>query len=1084
MSAPALALAEPPDPRGDEISTESPDAEQAIARFKLTPGFRASLYAAEPMLANPVAFAFDHQGRLFVIETFRLHEGVTDNRRHMDWLDDDLAARTVADRVRLYQRHLGPTFETYAKKDDRIRLILDRDKDGKADFARIFADGFSQAADGIGAGVLVRGDDVYFACIPDLYRLRDKDKDGRADLRESLHTGYGVHVAFLGHDLHGLIMGPDGRVYFSIGDRGLNVNTKDGTLAYPDCGAVLRCEPDGSRLEVVAHGLRNPQELAFDDVGNLFTGDNNSDSGDKARWVHILEGADSGWRMYYQYLVKPVARGPWNAEKLWHPAHVGQPAYIVPPIAHLGDGPSGLTHYPGTGFGAGFRGHFFLSDFRGAPALSGVRVFTNRPRGAGFELVDLKQFAWGILATDCDFGPDGRLYVSDWVQGWDKPGKGRIYAISPTAPDPKSAEVKRLLTEGMASRSLNDLSKLLGHDDQRVRLEAQFELAHRGLKQADVYETLVQSARTEPDRLTRVHAVWALGQIGRRDPKRLEPILPLLSDKDSEVRAQSAQVLGNARYPASSALRRLLDDPEPRVVLFGLLALSKIPDTQNVGAIVACIEKRSKDDPSLRHGAVMALASSADEKTLDQLISHPSAAVRLASVLVNRRRHRAQVAESLADRDPFIVAEAARAIYDEPIEGALPKLAALPLLTSLDTTTRRRILNANDRMGGSDAATRLAHALADEKLDVDLRIEAVALLGNWAKPSRRDQVLGAWRPIHERPPQDAIAVLSPRVEPLLDRGPGKLKEAVMVAIRKLSIERAAPKLARLAGSTKESANVRAEAIATLRSLGDPRLAEVVAVALEDSSGTVRSAAHEALAGLDPQQALPVFNAALEKGSTAEKQKVLRLLGDLPGEKASGVLERWMRRLLNGSTPASIRLDLLEAAAKKPALAPLVQEYANRPRAGRLADHRDLLEGGDEEAGRKIFFERTDVSCLRCHRIGDKGGEVGPELSAIAKKATREDLLDSIVDPNKQISQGFDTSILTMQDGQVLAGIVKEETPNRLILVDANAKRWTIAPGEIEQRTRGKSAMPDDVVQRLSRRELRDLVEFLSTLKGE
>ena len=163
-----------------------------------------------------------------------------------------------------------------------------------------------------------------------------------------LHDGYGVHVGFLGHDLHGLRFGPDGRLYFSIGDRGFNVTTFDGkTLAVPDTGSVLRCNPDGTELEVFATGLRNPQELAFDEYGNLFTGDNNSDSGDRARWVYVVEGGDSGWRIGYQFLESPYSRGPWNEERLWYPAFAGQAAYIVPPIANLADGPSGLTYDPG-----------------------------------------------------------------------------------------------------------------------------------------------------------------------------------------------------------------------------------------------------------------------------------------------------------------------------------------------------------------------------------------------------------------------------------------------------------------------------------------------------------------------------------------------------------------------------------------------------------------------------------------------------------------------------------------------------------------------------------------------------------------
>src|SRR6185436_15672254 len=130
-----------------------------------------------------------------------------------------------------------------------------------------------------------------------------------------------------------LRFGPDGKVYFSIGDRGLNVVTSEGRrVAAPECGSVLRCNSDGSDLELFATGLRNPQELAFDEWGNLFTGDNNSDGGDEARWVYLVEGSDSGWRIGWQFITSPVLRGAWNAEKMWHPQNEQQPAFIVPPV--------------------------------------------------------------------------------------------------------------------------------------------------------------------------------------------------------------------------------------------------------------------------------------------------------------------------------------------------------------------------------------------------------------------------------------------------------------------------------------------------------------------------------------------------------------------------------------------------------------------------------------------------------------------------------------------------------------------------------------------------------------------------------
>ena len=325
-------------------------------------------------------------------------------------------------------------------------------------------------------------DGVYYACIPDLWWLKDTKGTGHADERKSLHNGYGVHVGFLGHDLHGLIMGPDGRLYFSLGDRGLNVNTLDGKhLELIDMGAVLRCEPDGSNLEIFHQGLRNPQELAFDEQGNLFTVDNNSDGGDKARLVHLVPGGDSGWRIGWQFIEQPNSRGPWNAEKMWYPRNDDQPAFLLPPLLNMSDGPSGLAYNPGTALTAKERGRFFLADFRGSSVSSGIRSFSLKPNGSSFELADQDQYLWGMCVTDVGFGPDGALYMTDWVEGWDKSGKGRVYKLDApgAAADPKRVEVKQLLADGFTQRTPADLGRLMDHDDYRVRLAAQYELAER-----------------------------------------------------------------------------------------------------------------------------------------------------------------------------------------------------------------------------------------------------------------------------------------------------------------------------------------------------------------------------------------------------------------------------------------------------------------------------------------------------------------------------------------------------------------------------------------------------------------------------
>ncbi len=499
----------PGQPTTTRIPGLSPAAERAAKALSLAPGFEAGLFASEPLLANPVAFCIDEKSHVLVCETFRLKRGVEDNRDHLDWIDDDLAATTVEDRLAFFQKHLQGNLDRFRQHQDRIRIIQDRDRDGRADRASVFAEGFNDVLEGPGAGILSWRGTVYYACVPRLWAFRDDDGDGKVDKRKALFDGFGVHVAFFGHDLHGLQLGPDGRLYFSMGDRGLNVETHGARLEYPDTGSVLRCELDGSNLEVVATGLRNPQDLVFDDTGNLFTGDNNSDSGDLARWIHVVPGADYGWRMAYQYLPD---RGPWNRESMWDADNIRRPAFVLPPVANIGDGPAGLAYYPGTGMSSDYRGNFFMCDFRGQPGLSGVRTFKLKPRGASFELIDPELFVWNCLPTDIQFGPDGSLFVLDWVEGWSGTGKGRIFRVWHTkGMESKAAkEVSAILRIDLAEAEPEQLSRLLAHPDRRLRHEAQFQLA----RNFDI-KSLAQVAHTSQIQLARLHAVWGLGQIGR-----------------------------------------------------------------------------------------------------------------------------------------------------------------------------------------------------------------------------------------------------------------------------------------------------------------------------------------------------------------------------------------------------------------------------------------------------------------------------------------------------------------------------------------------------------------------------------------
>src|SRR5689334_5437348 len=115
----------------------SDEGRAAMARFEIPAGMKIELVAAEPSFANPVAFWPARDGSFYVAETFRHHQGVTDIRDHMDWLDDDLAARTVEDRVAYFRKRLGPSFPECERAYDRISLLRDTDGDGVVDVATV-----------------------------------------------------------------------------------------------------------------------------------------------------------------------------------------------------------------------------------------------------------------------------------------------------------------------------------------------------------------------------------------------------------------------------------------------------------------------------------------------------------------------------------------------------------------------------------------------------------------------------------------------------------------------------------------------------------------------------------------------------------------------------------------------------------------------------------------------------------------------------------------------------------------------------------------------------------------------------------
>jgi quinoprotein glucose dehydrogenase len=1077
-----------PEPLEPQIAEASSEGIDAISSFRIPEGWQIELFAAEPDVANVVAMDVDNLGRVFACESFRQNRGVTDNRGHDEaWLMRDLAAQTVQDRIDYHRQLLGDEAKTYVEQDDRIRLLVDSDGDGKADQSTVFASGFNALEDGTAAGVLARGNQVYLTNIPKLYQLIDADGDGVADERVVLADGFGVRVAFRGHDMHGLVIGPDGRLYFSIGDRGYHVVNQEGQLLHDaTSGAVFRCELDGSNLEVFATGLRNPQELAFNDYGDLFTGDNNSDSGDKARLVHVLRGGDTGWRMYYQYLPD---RGPFNREKIWEPFHDSQPAYIVPPITNFADGPSGLTYYPGTGFGDQLKDHFLMADFRGGASNSGIRAFRLQPQGAFYELAEDSELIWSVLATDVTFGPDGGLYISDWVNGWDGEGKGRIYCLK----DPQFSEtdlvgeVSELLASDWSYMYASSLATLLTHADRRVRYEAQWELAKRG-----AIDLLALTAMNgDLDTIARLHGVWGLGQILRQSPdtetRIAATVRGLLGDSDDYLRAAAAELAGQLEQTdTSQTLMELVDDPSPRVRYFASMAIGDVGNASGFESVLQMLAQNDNRDPAIRHSGIMALTKIASADRLATLAAASSANVRRAAVVALRNQAAIEVTSFLNDGDPRVLAEAARAIHDRPISAAMPMLADLIARPLQDEELIRRVLNANYRLGSQQHADALASYAGTSAAPDAMRLEALAMLGKWADPDPRDRVLNDWRPLGQRDVAQAATSLKTHLGSILS-GSEQVRGAAISLAAELGLEEITPLLIERLDDAALAADLRATALTALAKLDSESAAtrSRQILAREDTAPPIRVAAVKTLANLDAAASVDLFIASTApERSTGERQAAWDALAKIDSPVAAEAVKRGIESLLAGDLSTDTALNLIEAATamkQTDAVDRVQQAIADMAEANPLAPWLPAMRGGNAEQGATLFFTKTELSCVRCHKVGSQGGEVGPDLSGIAKEKDAAYLLEAIVAPDAKIAKGYETSVIADDLGTVHTGIVKAETEDYVDLIKADGSQVRILTDEIVGRRRGQSAMPADLTKYMTRRELRDLVAYLQTL---
>jgi putative membrane-bound dehydrogenase-like protein len=565
-------------------------------------GVRLEIVADHPVVTNPVGMAFAHDGTLYVLEwrpfpgfsipeypeTLRYKDGTTRSFR--------VARKAVRD-VQGKVRQLYP---------DAVQVLRDTRGHETYDKAELLLE------DELPSAVLPHSGWLYLAGRGSVRRYRQSKPGGPYGVREEIVRGLGA----LPHQVSGLALGVDGWMYITAGAGDHFAEGSDGSRATVlRTGAVFRCLPDGSKMHVYARGLQDSHgPVAFDAAGNVF----HADAGGKharCRLLHLAEEADLGARL------PDGARG--GVPDPVRGALADDLPGVMPPLLDTGRGAStGVLVYNDTRFPEPYRGLLYAPD----PARRRVRAYRVVPRGASFEVAE----SFDLLnSSDSRFrpcqvvlGPDGALYVCDrrgasagrpWA---DIPG-GRIYRLRWVGTGEKNAdgdeEQSALLLRTLGSwaritrLSDDDLLKALGSEEASFRLRAGQEFVRRGLKHRGALVRLL--ADGDAPQRPRIAARGAL--VGLWDKDVAAAFRKLLGDKDSDLRRLAAEDL--ARFGArgdrdvQAALLPLMDDAEPAVRRAAALAVGRIAAPGAADALAVALQFDDGNDRWVRDGLVRAV---------------------------------------------------------------------------------------------------------------------------------------------------------------------------------------------------------------------------------------------------------------------------------------------------------------------------------------------------------------------------------------------------------------------------------------------------------------------------------------------
>jgi putative membrane-bound dehydrogenase-like protein len=971
---------------------------EAPASFRTRDGFRMELLAAEPLVIDPVAAAYDEDGRLYVVEM--------SDYPYADRASDKPFTENTTDPP------LG-----------RVRVLTDSDGDGRFDTGTVLADKLSWPT-----GVAAWKKGVFVAAAPDVWYLKDTDGDGSADVRRRVLTGF--RKFNIQAVMNNLVWGLDHAIYGAASGNGGEVRSADEPNAKPV--SVLRrdfrYDPVSRKLAAISGGARFGN--TFDDWGNRFLCDIRNPAEHvvlPARYLDrnpflppprpLHDAAEAGDQIPI-YRISPPE--PWRELRARRWAAIGK---ALPRSELVGAGvltsSSGVTAYRGDAFPDEFRGNLFLGEV----ANNVVHRMVVEPDGVTFRAhrAPGEEKAEFVASTDTWFrpvnfvnAPDGTLTVLDMYREtiehpWSIPDdikarldlrsgedRGRIYRLAPPNFQPRP-------TPKLGQATTAELVALLEHPNVWHR-----DTAHRLLYERQdqaAIDALHRLLRESPSPLGRLHALWSLEGLHALTD---DDLLVALIDPAEGVREHAVR-LAEPRLNDSGLLRQevitMAEDPAIRVRFQVAFTLGEVP-APRAAAPLARIGWRDARDPWMR----AAILSSAGRNPLDIL----------AMLMDQAHTHDVLSRDSgvaLARDLAFMVG--ARGRPDEVVRG-LDAIAGDPeqemilfeshpdadLIISLAEGFRRCGGQLFDlpirRPGHEDTAILLESVLRVA------REELADLSDHIANPS-------LIRLFAHRPFTEAREVLPPLLEPTTPR------------------------------------EFQLEAVRTLAVFNEPEVATILLRAWRGYPPPVRSEVLQVLLGR-PNWSGPLLD-AVQAGTVA--------LGEIPVTRRSA--------LMSSSDP------VIRDRAKA-----LFGSNAPGPRRKVIGEYAAALSlMANPERGRAVF----ERECIACHRLGDKGNAVGPNLVSVQRR-TFDELLVQILDPNREVAPDFIEYLVASKAGRVATGLIESDSESGITLKRAEGVTESILRSEIDQvSSTGRSLMPEGLESKITPKEMTDLIAFLLALQS-